>query len=49
VNGKPKQASAGPDGVFQVPAAPGAQIELKPGAARDLYGNANGNDLSFTA
>ncbi|HEY1595681.1 MAG TPA: neutral/alkaline non-lysosomal ceramidase N-terminal domain-containing protein [Thermoleophilaceae bacterium] len=48
VNGTPTHASAGPSGVFQVPAPPGARIELKPGAAQDAYGNANGNDLTFT-
>ncbi len=49
VNGRKKSVSAGPGGVFQVPAAPGARIELKPGAAQDSYGNSNGNDLTFTA
>jgi hypothetical protein len=49
VNGKPKTVTADPGGVFQVPAPPGARIELKPGAAKDGYGNTNGNDLIFTA
>jgi hypothetical protein len=49
VNGKKRTVSAGSDGTFQVQAPPGAQIELKPGAAQDSYGNRNGNDLTFTA
>jgi len=49
VNGKPVTASAGPDGHFQVPAPPGASIEVAPGAGRDAYGNRNSYDLSFTA
>jgi neutral ceramidase len=49
VNGKERTVSAGSDGTFQVQAPPGAQIELKPGAAQDSYGNRNGNDLTFTA
>jgi hypothetical protein len=49
VNGRPKKATEGPNGAFTVSAAPGSQIEVKPGAARDEYGNANGNHLTFTA
>lgn len=49
VNGQAKHVTAGPEGTFQVPAPPGATIELKPGAAQDQYGNTNGNDLTFTA
>jgi hypothetical protein len=49
VNGQKKSVNAGPDGVFEVPATPGARIELKPGATQDTYGNSNGNDLTFAA
>ena len=49
VNGRPKTATAGQDGTFTITAAPASQIEVRPGAAQDQYGNANGNDLTFTA
>jgi neutral ceramidase len=45
VNGRKVTVSASPGGVFRRPA--GAQVELKPGAATDSHGNANGNDLKL--
>jgi hypothetical protein len=49
VRGKPVTVSAGANGVFEVPAPSGAAVEVKPGAAADGAGNANGNGLAFTA
>jgi hypothetical protein len=49
VNGQPKTVRADQNGAFNVAAPPGAQIEVPPGAAKDQYGNANANDLQFTA
>ncbi|GAC1437547.1 MAG: hypothetical protein NVSMB51_11840 [Solirubrobacteraceae bacterium] len=49
VDGRPEQASGGPDGVISVPATPGATIEVKPGSAQDGEANSNGNDLRFPA
>jgi hypothetical protein len=49
VDGKPKTVTAGQNGTFTVSAAPGSKIEVKPGAARDQYGNTNGSVLVFTS
>lgn len=49
VNGRRVKATAGSGGRFSVPAPAGASIEVRPGAARDRFGNHNGNDLTFTA
>jgi hypothetical protein len=46
VNGRKVTVSAGGGGLFRVPA--GANVELKPGAATDSRGNANGNDLKLS-
>jgi hypothetical protein len=45
VNGRKVIVKAGRGGLFKRPA--GAQVELKPGAMTDPYGNANGNDLKL--
>jgi hypothetical protein len=45
VNGKPVTVSAVAGGIFKTPA--GNSVELKPGAARDSHGNANGNRLAL--
>jgi hypothetical protein len=45
VSGKKVSVRAGSGGVFRVPA--GGSVELKPGAATDAHGNANGNDVKF--
>jgi neutral ceramidase len=47
VNGKKVTVSVPVGGVIRIPA--GANVELKPGAATDGYGNANGNDLKLSA
>jgi neutral ceramidase len=47
VDGRAVRASAGPGGVFAVPAAAGSQVELRPGSVQDRYGNANGAGLTF--
>jgi hypothetical protein len=49
VDGTAATATAGPDGRFQVPAPPGAHVEVAPGAGSDAHGNRNGDDLAFTA
>jgi neutral ceramidase len=49
VNGRRVEARPGPRGQFSVAAPAGTRIEVKPGAARDRFGNRNGNDLTFTA
>jgi hypothetical protein len=49
VSGKPVTVKARSNGVFVVPAAAGATVEVKPGAVADSHGNANGNTLSFAA
>jgi hypothetical protein len=45
VNGKPVIVSAGAGGIFRTPA--GKSVQLKPDAARDPHGNANGNGLTL--
>jgi neutral ceramidase len=47
VNGRDVTVSDRPGGVFAVPAPAGATVELKAGAARDEFGNANGNSLTL--
>jgi neutral ceramidase len=46
VNGARRTVTAGPGGAFDVAAPAGAQVEVKPGAVTDRYGNANGNALT---
>ena len=48
VNGRRVTVSERPGGVFAVPAATGATVELKAGGVRDEFGNANGNSLTLT-
>jgi hypothetical protein len=47
VDGRSVTANARSNGVFQVPAPAGAQVEVKPGAVADAHGNANGNALTL--
>ncbi len=49
VNGRSVSASPSSDGTFSVAAPAGAKVEVRAGAAADQFGNANGNDLAFTA
>ena len=49
VDGKAQTVAAGSDGTFTVKARPGARVEVQPGAAQDANGNANRNDLQFSA
>jgi len=45
VSGRAVTVSAGAGGVFRTPA--GRNVRLKPGAATDSFGNANGNALTL--
>jgi hypothetical protein len=49
VNGRPVMARAGSGARFTLAAPAGAPVEVKPGAARDRFGNSNRNDLTFIA
>jgi neutral ceramidase len=49
VNGKPVRVRRRQGTAFSVPAPAGAQIEIPAGAARDRFGNRNGDGLSFQA
>jgi neutral ceramidase len=49
VDGRRVTAKAGPGGRFSVAAPAGAEVEVRPGSARDRFGNRNGNDLAFSA
>jgi hypothetical protein len=47
VNGRNVTAKPRSNGVFEVPAPAGAQVEVKPGSVVDGHGNANGNALTL--
>ena len=48
INGRTTRVSENGDGVFSVEAPAGAQVEVKPGAVTDQYGNGNGNALTLS-
>jgi neutral ceramidase len=48
VNGSAQTVSENANGVFSVPASPGAQVEVHAGGVTDQYGNANENALTFS-
>jgi neutral ceramidase len=47
VNGRRVTVSERPGGVFAVPAAPGATVEVTPRSVRDEFGNANANSVTL--
>ena len=47
VNGRSVSAPVGSDGTASVSAAPGSRVVVATGAAKDAFGNTNGNALSF--
>jgi hypothetical protein len=49
VDGRRITVSARPGGRFQVPASAGDQVRIAAGAARDRFGNRNGEAFAFTA
>ena len=49
VDGRRVTARASSSGRFTVAAPAGAKVQVRPGAARDRFGNRNGNPLTFTA
>jgi len=48
VDGRPVSVAAHRSGLFEVAAPAGAQVELRPGGARDTYGNSNGNAITLS-
>jgi hypothetical protein len=48
VNGRRVTVSERAGGVFAVPAPAGSSVEVKPGAVRDEFGNANANSLTLS-
>jgi hypothetical protein len=48
VNGRTVTVSENENGAFSVEAPAGTQVELKPGAVTDPYGNGNGNALTLS-
>ena len=49
VDGRRITRSASRNGRFVVHASPGDHVAIRPGAARDQHGNANGAGISFDA
>ena len=49
VNGQPTTVGASADGRFRLRLHPGDVVDVRPGAARDRFGNSNANELSWTA
>jgi neutral ceramidase len=47
VNDRPVTVTVRRGGRFEVPAGPGDEVKVRAGAARDRYGNVNGNDLTL--